>query len=104
MTLEVAILQIKTGKTKEFEQAFNIAQNIIKAARGYIGHNLQKSSDYSDRYILIVKWQTLDDHINEFRKSPEYQDWKKLLHHYYEPFPEVDHFQKIDSSSTELIL
>ena len=104
MILELAILHIKTGKSAEFEKAFFDAQEIIKSAKGYISHNLQKSIDASDRYLLLVKWQTLNDHVNSFRNSPEYQNWKKLLHGFYQPFPEVVHFEKIENSSSELIL
>jgi heme-degrading monooxygenase HmoA len=104
MILELAILNIKDGKSAEFEKAFSEAQEIIKSAKGYISHNLQKSLKASNCYLLLVKWQTLNDHVNGFRKSPEYQKWKKLLHNFYQPFPEVIHFEKIENSSSELIL
>ena len=104
MILELAILNIKDGKSIEFEKTFFEAQEIIKSAKGYISHNLQRSIETDDRYLLLVKWQTLDDHVNGFRNSPEYQNWKKLLHDFYHPFPEVVHFEKIENSSSELIL
>jgi heme-degrading monooxygenase HmoA len=46
-----------------------------------------------DKYILLVKWETLTDHTEGFRQSVGYQDWKQLLHHFYEPFPIVEHYQ-----------
>jgi len=104
MILEQAILNIKAGKSAEFEKAFSDAQEIIKSAKGYISHNLQRSIDSADRYLLLIKWQTINDHVNGFRNSPEYQNWKKLLHDFYQPFPEVVHFEKIENLSSELIL
>ena len=104
MILELAILQIKGGKSAKFEKPFFDVQEVIKSAKGYISHNLQRSIDAVDRYLLLVKWQTLNDHVNGFRNSPEYQNWKKLLHDFYQPFPEVVHFEKIENSSSELIL
>ena len=92
MILEVAILNIKQGKSAEFEQAFSIAQNIISAREGYISHQLQKCIEAPDRYILLVNWETLEHHTEGFRQSQEYKQWSELLHHFYEPFPVVEHY------------
>ena len=95
MILEVAILEIKPNKNKEFEAAFKRASVIITSMPGYISHSLQKCIEVEDRYLLLVNWQTLEDHTISFRKSQEYQTWKELLHHFYDPFPIVEHYQKI---------
>ncbi|WP_420398768.1 antibiotic biosynthesis monooxygenase family protein [Flagellimonas sp.] len=92
MVLEVAILNIKNGLTSEFEASFKEASLIIETMKGYIHHELKKCIEKPDQYILLVKWETLEDHEEGFRKSKEYQNWKKLLHHFYEPFPEVLHY------------
>jgi heme-degrading monooxygenase HmoA len=93
MILEVAILDIKPDQEKEFEKAFKQAQSIISSRKGYISHQLQRCVEKNNRYILLVNWETLEDHTRGFRDSPEYQAWKKLLHHFYDPFPEVEHYQ-----------
>lgn len=98
MILEVAILDVKPGSEKNFELSFNQAQAIISSMKGCVAHQLQKSIEKQNRYILLVKWETLADHTKGFRGSPEYQQWKKLLHHYYEPFPEVEHYQLVTES------
>ena len=49
-----------------------------------------------NKYLLLVHWQTLEDHTIGFRKSEAYNEWKRLFHHYYEPFPVVEHYMKID--------
>lgn len=64
---------------------------------GYISHELQKCVERENRYLLLVKWKTLEDHVDGFRKSPEYQQWKALLHHFYNPFPVVEHYQVISN-------
>lgn len=92
MVLEVAILNIKDGLSKEFEHNFKIAENIVSTKKGHISHELKKCIEIANQYILLVNWKTVEDHEVGFRKSPEYQDWKKLLHHFYEPFPEVLHY------------
>lgn len=93
MILEVATLHIKQGLSVEFENNFQEAQSIISSMKGYISHELKKSIEYQDKYILLVTWETIEDHEIGFRKSEAYQQWKTLLHHFYEPFPTVEHYK-----------
>lgn len=93
MILEVAILNIVSGKQEEFETAFSKAQLIITSIQGYISHQLQKCIEVDNRYILLVEWENLESHTKNFRESEVYQDWKKQLHHFYQPFPVVEHYE-----------
>ena len=95
MILEVALLDIKPGETELFETAFQQAQCIISSMAGYGGHQLQKCIEKENRYVLLVTWQTLEHHTKGFRGSDEYQTWKSLLHHFYDPFPVVEHYQLV---------
>ena len=99
MILEVAILNVKEGMNADFELIFSKAQLIIASMKGYISHELKKCIEKENHYILLVNWETLEDHEIGFRKSEEYQEWKKLLHHFYDPFPEVFHYQNLTSDS-----
>ena len=92
MVLEVATLQIKPGQTAAFEQAFAQAQAIIAAMPGYQGHELQRCIEDDHQYVLLVRWNTLQDHTVGFRQSAPYQEWRTLLHHFYDPFPTVLHY------------
>jgi heme-degrading monooxygenase HmoA len=92
MILEVAILNIKKGFSDDFEINFKKAEKIISSMKGYISHNLKKCIEEENKYILLVNWQTIEDHEIGFRKSDEYKEWKELLHHFYEPFPIVEHY------------
>ncbi len=95
MILEQAILDVIPGKQQEFELAFKQAQHIILSKKGYISHSLQKCIEKNNRYLLLVQWQTLEDHTIGFRQSIDYKKWKALLHHFYKPFPEVEHYQAL---------
>ena len=95
MILEVAILDVKVGQENDFEIAFEKAQSIISKMKGYVSHQLQNCIETPNRYILLVNWKTLKDHTEGFRGSEEYQEWKALLHHFYDPFPTVEHFKPI---------
>ncbi len=93
MILEVAILNIKKGLSEDFEKSFQEAQRIISSVKGYISHELKKCIEQDDKYILLVNWKTIENHEIGFRKSNAYQEWKALLHHFYEPFPVVEHYK-----------
>lgn len=95
MILEVAVLDVKPGMTAEFETAFLKASQIIAGSPGYISHELQRCLENPNRYILLVRWQTVEDHMIGFRQSAEYQQWRSLLHHFYDPFPMVEHYAQV---------
>ena len=95
MILEVAILDVKPEYVEAFEIAFHQAQSIISSMVGYRGHQLQKCIERENRYVLLVTWQTLEDHTKGFRQSAEYQQWRELLHYFYDPFPLVEHYQLV---------
>ncbi len=95
MILEQAILNIKPGQSDAFEKTFKEAQKIIASMKGYIRHDVLKCIEEEDKFVLLVEWETIEDHEVGFRKSKEYQQWKKLLHHFYDPFPLVQHYESI---------
>jgi heme-degrading monooxygenase HmoA len=95
MILEVATLDVIPGQELAFESAFATASEIIASIDGYLSYELQRCVENPSRYLLLVRWQTLEDHTVGFRGSPRYQEWKKLLHHFYDPFPTVEHFANV---------
>lgn len=97
MILEIAQLQIKQGETPGFEAAFAQAQKIIATMSGYISHELQRCLENDHQYVLLVRWQTLEDHTVGFRQSAQYQEWRKLLHRFYDPFPTVLHYSVVEA-------
>lgn len=99
MILEVAILDVKPGREAEFEATFEKAQKIISSMQGYVSHQLQNCIENPSRYILMVNWETLEDHTIGFRESEQYQEWRSLLHHFYDPFPVVEHYQGVYGNS-----
>jgi heme-degrading monooxygenase HmoA len=93
--LEIAQLQVKPGQAQAFEEAFAQAQAIIASMRGYRSHGLQRCVEREGQYVLLVHWDSVEAHEEGFRKSPRYQEWKRLLHHFYDPFPTVLHYEPI---------
>jgi len=95
MILEVAILNVTPGQEQEFEVAFGRAQAIIASMPGYVSHQLHRCIEQGGRYLLLVNWETLEDHTVGFRESAKYQEWRLLLHHFYDPFPQVQHYRVV---------
>lgn len=93
MILESAVLQVRAGMGAEFEAAFAEASKIISAAPGYVSHELQRCLEVAEQYLLLVWWRRLEDHTVGFRGSLQYQQWRRLLHRFYDPFPIVEHYE-----------
>lgn len=95
MILEHAILTVRAGDGAAFEAAFAEASALIARQPGYLRHELQRCLEVPDRYLLLVWWRRLEDHTEGFRRSADYADWRRLLHHFYAPFPTVQHYQRV---------
>jgi heme-degrading monooxygenase HmoA len=94
LILEVAILQVIPGQEAAFEAAMREAAPLIEATPGFGGLSLRKCLERSSQYLLTVSWNNLEDHTEGFRKSARYPRWRDLLHHFYEPFPTVEHYEE----------
>jgi heme-degrading monooxygenase HmoA len=94
MILEAVMLNVIAGREPDFEAAFATATPLITEIDGYISHELHRCLEVPGKYLLLVNWRKLEDHTVGFRQSPQYQQWKELLHHFYDPFPTVEHFER----------
>jgi heme-degrading monooxygenase HmoA len=90
--VEHAILDVKAGEGNRFEAALREALPLIEATPGFLGLEVRPCIEIPLRYLLLVRWQSLEAHTHGFRGSERYQKWRALLHHFYEPFPVVEHF------------
>jgi heme-degrading monooxygenase HmoA len=93
--LEVAPLSVKSGQEVAFERAFAEAQTIISGMPGYLGHELGRCLESPNSYLLLVRWSSIEAHEQGFRQSQQYLEWKRLLHHFYDPFPTVVHYRAV---------
>ena len=89
------MLYVKDGLEPNFEASFKQASSLVSSINGYLSHELHKCIEVKGKYLLLVRWKNLEYHTIGFRSSLEYQHWKELLHHFYEPFPTVEHFEEV---------
>jgi heme-degrading monooxygenase HmoA len=100
VVLELATLNVLPGRESEFEAAFSQARGLISSMPGFLSLELGRHTQAPNRYVLLVKWRSVEDHSVEdhshgFRTSQEYLEWSRLLHHFYEPFPTVEYYREV---------
>lgn len=95
MIVEHAVLPVATERSADFEAAFTRAKSIIAASPGFRRLTLSRGVENPGTYLLIVEWDSLEDHTEGFRGSAAFQEWRDLLHHFYDPFPVVEHFRPV---------
>ena len=92
MILEHALLSVRKGEEAAFEAAMRDALPLISATDGFINLEVRPCIEQPGHYLLLVMWRSLEDHETGFRGSARYAEWKRRLHHFYEPFPHVAHY------------
>jgi heme-degrading monooxygenase HmoA len=92
MIVEHAILNIRKGQSKDFEAALEKARALIEATEGYQRMEVRPCIETKERYLLLVWWSSVEAHTHGFRGSPRYDEWRAALHHFFEPFPTVQHY------------
>jgi heme-degrading monooxygenase HmoA len=95
MVLEHALLSVQPGQEAAFEAAFARAKQIIASMPGFRRLSLSRCLERASTYLLLVEWNYIEDHTVGFRGSSEYQQWRQLLHHFYDPFPVVEHYEEV---------
>jgi heme-degrading monooxygenase HmoA len=95
MILEHAILPVRPGSESDFEEAFQMARPLISRQPGFCSVSISHSIESPNLYLLLVEWDSVEAHTEGFRGSADYERWKELLHHFYDPFPVVEHFTTV---------
>ena len=90
--LEHALLPVRVGREREFETAIAEARPLIEVSPGFISLEIRRPTATGRAYLLLVKWRSIADHRDGFRQSDRYQQWRTLLHPFYDPMPEVSYF------------
>jgi heme-degrading monooxygenase HmoA len=92
MIIEHALLQVRDGEEAAFEAAMVEAKPLIAASPGFVDIEVRPAAETVGSYLLLVRWESIADHRDGFRKSGRYEQWRALLHRFYDPMPSVDYF------------
>jgi heme-degrading monooxygenase HmoA len=92
---EHALLQVLPGREDEFVGAMERAKELIASSPGFVSLSVQRGIERPGCFLLLVEWERLDDHTEGFRGSAAYEEWRAALHHFYDPFPVVEHYEPV---------
>jgi heme-degrading monooxygenase HmoA len=92
---EHALLPVIPGREEEFLAAMGEAKALIAGSPGFVSLRVERCLERPSNFLLLVEWQSLEDHTHGFRGSPAYEDWRAALHHFYDPFPLVEHYETV---------
>ena len=93
MILEIASIEVIPGKEADYLAAFDQAKDILTTKKGYISHELQRGIEEPNRFLVMIKWQTLEDHTVGFRESPDFLKWRALIGPFFNSPPDVKHYE-----------
>ena len=91
MITEIVEIEVKPGEEAAFEAAVAQAIPVFRRSKGCHGMELQRTIEKPSKYRLFVKWETLDDHLVDFRGSENFQEWRRLAGPYFASAPLVEH-------------
>jgi heme-degrading monooxygenase HmoA len=93
MILEVADIRIPPGKNAEFEAAIARGlETVLPRTKGFIRHQVHRGIDSPERYLLMIWWQTVENHTVDFRHGPLFAEWRSHIGPYLAQPPHVEHF------------
>ena len=95
MILEIAEFDILSGKESLFEEASNLAKNVISQSRGFVSIEFQKCIETPTKFLALIKWETLEDHTIGFRESPLFIEWRAILSPFFNSAPVALHYNLI---------
>ena len=95
MITEHALLQVIPGREDEFVGAMQRAKDLIASSPGFVSLRVERGIERPGYFLLLVEWETLEDHTEGFRSSVAYKQWRAALHHFYDPFPVVEHYEPV---------
>jgi heme-degrading monooxygenase HmoA len=95
MILEHALITVRPDSHEEFEAALVRAREVISAAPGFLSLRLSRGIESPDRYLLLVEWETLEDHTVGFRESERFAEWRSQIGPFFDSPPVVDHYTPV---------
>ncbi|MGD0313383.1 MAG: antibiotic biosynthesis monooxygenase [Acidimicrobiales bacterium] len=99
MVLEHAVITVRKGASEAFEAALEQARAVIAGSPGFRSLSLHRGVEDPDRYLLLVEWEALEDHVVGFRESERFTQWRALIGPFFDSPPLVDHFEPVDGLS-----
>jgi heme-degrading monooxygenase HmoA len=99
MILEIADFRVNPGQQAAFEEAIaRAAETVASKAQGFRGWKVNHSIESPERYVLMIYWDSVDDHMVGFRQGPLFPQWRAIIGPYFAQPPAVEHFSLVGKS------
>ena len=98
MIAETARPTVDPHRVGEYEAAIGRALPIILSQEGCLGATFRRSEAEPGVYLLVVEWRSKADHVEGFRRSSAYEEWRRLLHPFYDSVPDVECWEPVGST------
>ena len=99
MILEIADIRIPPGKNAEFDAAIaRGVETVARHAAGFRGYQVHKGIESPERYLLMIFWDTLENHTVDFRQGPLFAQWRAIVGPYFASPPQVEHYTRVAGS------
>lgn len=100
MILEIADIRIQPGQQSAFDAAIKRGlEQVISKSKGYVEHRVNKCIETPERYVLMIFWETLENHTVDFREAPAFQEWRGIVGPFFAAPPHVEHFTLLTKSA-----
>ncbi|MEW6688085.1 MAG: antibiotic biosynthesis monooxygenase family protein [Pseudomonadota bacterium] len=100
MVLELADIRIQPGRQPEFDAAIvKGVETVISKAKGFRGYKVNKGIESPERYVLMIFWDTVENHTVDFRQSPAFQQWRAIVGPFFASPPAVEHYTLLSKSA-----
>ncbi|MDO9198215.1 antibiotic biosynthesis monooxygenase [Rhodoferax sp.] len=100
MILELADIRIHPGQNAAFEEAIQRGlKTVIQGSAGFQGFKVNRGIENTERYLLQIFWDTLEDHTVSFRQSPAFAEWRAIVGPFFAVAPVVEHFDLVAKSA-----
>jgi quinol monooxygenase YgiN len=94
MVIEIAYITIDPANAAPFEAAVAAAAPVFQAAEGCRGMRLERVVEDAAQYRLSVDWDSVAHHMETFRQSEGFQQWRALAGPFFVGAPRVEHWER----------
>ena len=95
MVLEVALIDVRPGHEDEFTAAYATARHLVATTPGCRGVRMTRGVESPSRFVLLVEWDSVEAHLDNFRASQRFGRWRELIGAHFAAPPLVEHFTDV---------
>jgi len=95
MVLEVALIDVQPGREDDFVAAYTQARPVVATTPGCQSVRMTRGIESPARFVLLVEWDSVAAHQDNFRASERFSQWRGLIGPYFAAPPVVEHFSDV---------